>query len=70
MSGILELQIVGPFHMDTIRLCFRAVVDMGSMMDVIQGKTAMLGHHGKIRTLEVDAIESSYFLPKILFGYI
>lgn len=70
MPGILELQIVGPFHMDTIRLCFRALVNMGLMMDVVQGKTAVLGHHGKIRTLEVDAIESSYFLPKILFGYV
>lgn len=49
MPGILELQIVGPFHMDTIRLCFRTVVDMGLMMDVMQGKTAVLGHHGKIK---------------------
>lgn len=49
MPRILELQIVGPLHMDTIRLCFRAVVDMGLMMDVMQGKAAVLGHHGKIK---------------------
>lgn len=30
----------------------------------------MLGHYGKIRTLEVDAAEISYFLRKILLGYV
>lgn len=55
--------------MDTIRLCFWAVVDGGLMTDIIQGNRRV-GALGKIRTLEVDAIESSYFPPKILFGYV
>lgn len=47
MPGIPATADSWPFHMDTIRLCFRAVVSTGLMTDIVQGKTGRAGHYGK-----------------------